>query len=272
MTYDLRDDYLAAGFGEEETAEFDIPYTFSDPLVLSLPLHKALTKRVLKGTGISTPNYITYNAAKPPAHLGLNFPVIIKPRFEDASIGITQESIVDNEKTLKKKLAELSERFGLLIIEEYIAGREFNLSLFSYPSPRILPIAEINFTNYPDTLYPILDYRAKWDSSSFEYQHTKRTFPRNLSLILARKLEMAGYVCFHTLMLRDYGRVDIRVAENRKLYILEVNANPCLSPDAGFPAAIEASGIPFTRMVAYFIQFLTQRIPSHVNQTRSTGR
>jgi D-alanine-D-alanine ligase len=103
---------------------------------------------------------------------GFKFPVIIKPRFEDASVGITQDSVAADEKTLHQRIGSLSDRFETLLIEEYIAGREFNLSVFGYPTPGLLPIAEIDFVDYPEQTYPILDYKAKWDKTSFEYRHT----------------------------------------------------------------------------------------------------
>ncbi len=236
-----------------------IPFTGSPSTALMLTTDKLLTKRLLRATGISTPNHVVYNNSDSLNTDGLKFPVIVKPRFEDASVGITQESIVTCEKDLKKRINELSGRFGPLLIEEYIAGREFNISLFGHPNARLLPVAEIDFVDYPDSTYPILDYKAKWDKSSFEYQHTTRKFPGDLSVTLQRKLEMAAHVCFRVLMLRDYGRIDLRMDDQKKFYILEVNANPCLSPDAGFAAAIEKSGLNYVQMVERFVDFMRKR-------------
>ena len=242
-----------------------IPFTGSPSTSLMLTTDKLLTKRLLRATGISTPNHLVYNNADSLNTTELKFPVIIKPQLEDASVGITQESIVTDEKTLKKRTAELSSRFGTLLVEEYIAGREFNVSLWGHPSARLLPVAEIDFVDYPDSTYPILDYRAKWDKSSFEYHHTIRKFPGDLSIALQRKIEMAAQVCFRVLMLRDYGRIDIRMDDQKKFYILEVNANPCLSPDAGFAAAIEKSGLNYVQMVERFVYFMKQRSASYVD-------
>jgi len=244
-----------------------IPFTGSPSTALMLTTDKLLTKRLLRATGIATPKHVVYNHADSLNTAELKFPVIIKPRFEDASIGITQESIVTNEKSLKTRIVELSSRFGTLLIEEYIAGREFNISLWGHPSVRLLPIAEIDFVDYPDSTYPILDYKAKWDTSSFEYHHTTRKFPGDLSVTLQRKIEMAAHVCFRVLMLRDYGRIDLRMDCQKKLYILEVNANPCLSPDAGFAAAIEKSGLNYVQMVERLVNFMKQRSTGHVDTT-----
>lgn len=242
-----------------------IPFSGSPASALMLTTDKLLTQRLLRATGIATPRHVVCNNPASFKTAELKFPVIIKPQFEDASVGITQESIVDNEKNLRNRVADMFARFGPLLIEEYIAGREFNISLFGFPSARALPMAEIDFVDYPDSTYPILDYRAKWDKSSFEYQHTIRKFPSDISGLLRRKLEMAAHVCFRVLMLRDYGRVDIRMDAQQKFYVLEVNANPCLSPDAGFAAAIEKSGLDYVRMVERLVNFMKLRSTGHVD-------
>ncbi len=242
-----------------------IPFSGSSAKALMLTTDKVLTKRLLKAYGILTPKYSISQPAEPLKINGLHFPVIIKPRFEDASIGISQESIAADESALRKKVADLSGRFGELLIEEYIEGREFNLSLFGYPSAKIFPLSEIEFSNYPERIYPILDYRAKWDKSSFEYRHTVRKFPNNLSLVLQRKLEMVAHVCFRAMMLRDYGRIDIRVNRQKEIYVLEVNANPCLSPDAGFAAAAEKSGMTYSRLIERLVHFLNLRAVRHAD-------
>ena len=240
-----------------------IPFTGSGALALMLTTDKALSKRLLKAANILTPKYSVYDPAEPPKNFDLSFPVIIKPLFEDASVGITQASVVENKSDLRERTAALAKQFGVLLVEEYIDGREFNVSVFGFPRPRVLPVAQIDFCDYPAQIFPILDYRAKWDKTSFEYAHTVRRFPRNLSLTLQRKLEMTAHDCFRTLNLRDYGRVDIRVNNHRDVYVLEVNANPCISPDAGFAAAVEESRRTYTDMVAQFVTFLARRSGRH---------
>ena len=110
----------------------------------------------------------------------LKYPVIVKPRFQEASIGIDQDSIFEDEDQLRKGLPKIYERFGPVFVEEYIDGREFNVSLLGYPLGRVLPIAEIDFSNFPEGIYPIVGYRAKWDIESFEYHNTPRSFPEGL--------------------------------------------------------------------------------------------
>jgi D-alanine-D-alanine ligase len=249
----------------------DIPFSGSPAVALMLTTDKLTTKQLLRAQGISTPAYLMYDGRRDLDLHGLRFPVILKPRFQDASIGIEQESIFVDELSLRKGIKGLFDRFGPLLAEEYIGGREFNVSLFGYPSPRALPIAEIDFSTLPEGLFPIVGYRAKWDVSSIEYQHTPRIFPQGLSSSLRQGIERIALECFHLFMLRDYGRIDMKVDDGGRIYVLEVNANPCLSPDAGFAAAAQEAGIAYVDIVKTLVEFVEKRAVSHVSPTTRIG-
>lgn len=226
-----------------------IPFTGSPSTALMLTADKVLTKRLLAGQGIRTPAWRVYDGTAGFDPSGLRFPVLIKPRFEEAGIGIDQESIFVNAERLGARIEDFRLQYGPVFVEEYIGGREFNLSLLGYPEARVLPPAEIDFSDFPDSLYPIVGYRAKWVADSFEFRHTPRRFPDRLNPGLARDLQETAAACFHLLGLRDYGRVDMRVDDRNRVYVLEVNANPCLSPDAGFAAAAERDGMDYPALV-----------------------
>lgn len=236
-----------------------VSYTGSSALTLEITTDKLLTKQLLRAHGISTPRYAMYDGTSPLKLKVLRFPLIVKPRFQDGSVGIDQLSIFLDEKELRQRLPRFYNRFGSLILEEYIAGREFNISVFGYPSPRVMPIAEVSFNGFPKKLYPIVGYRAKWKRNSFEYHHTRRVFPLDLPEILTRKIRRIAMDCFRHFMLRDYARVDIRVDHTGVAYVLEVNANPCISPDAGFPAALAQAGIAYKEFVGQLITFALRR-------------
>jgi len=238
-----------------------IPFSGSSSAALMLTTDKLLTKRLLNVQGITTPRYLPYNGIGCFEGRDLRYPVIVKPRFEDASIGIDQESLFEDEAKLQKGLRIFSERFAELIIEEYIDGREFNVSLFGYPTAQILPLAEIDFSTFPGELYRIVGYRAKWEATSFEYHHTPRRFCHDLPPKQAESITETALKCFELFMLRDYGRVDMRIDACGTVYVLEVNANPCLSPDAGFAAAIAMAGMTHSEMVQAFVDFMGQRQP-----------
>ncbi len=236
-----------------------ISYTGSPALALTITTDKLFTKRVLRAQGIPTPKFEACDNASLPILKGLRFPLIVKPRYEDASIGIDQESVVADEGQLRERFPAFHDRFGPLVLEEYISGREFNVSLFGYPSPRVMPLAEISFDALPRGFYPIVGYREKWEKDSFEYRHTLRVFPRNLAEALERKIRRIAMDCFRHFLLRDYGRVDFRVNHSGIAYVLEINANPCISPDAGFPAALAEAGIDYHQFVRQLLEFVHNR-------------
>ncbi len=236
-----------------------VPFTGSGSLALMLSTDKLLAKRQLAAAGFSTPDYLPYDGEGVSSFLAFPLPAIIKPRFEDASIGIDQDSIVFRKKDLKEKLPQFYEQYGPLLLEQFIDGREFNISLFGYPEAHVLPMAEIDFSAFPKELQRIVGYRAKWDEEAFEYQNTQRIFPQNLDPSLDRSLRKVAAGAYKLFMLRDYGRIDVRVDDRGTIYVLEANANPCLSPDAGFAAAAGQSKMSFTDVVANFVQFLSMR-------------
>jgi len=238
-----------------------IQFTGSPANAILLTTDKLITKRFLSASGIMTPRYFLYNGVFPRLSADMQFPLIAKPRFEDASIGIDQESVFVTEKDMKDRLPELFVRFGQMIVEEYIDGGEFNVSIFGHPAPRALPVARIEFQDYPEHLFRIVGYRAKWDETSIEFHNSSRTFPGDLDTHLVENLQQTALYCFRLFGLRDYGRIDVRVDMAGRIHVLEVNANPCISPDAGFPAAVRESGTNYDDMIQAFISFMECRRP-----------
>ena len=234
-------------------------FTGSPAQALTVTTDKYLTQRALRSAGIGTPAFALYNPIQALDLRGLRFPVIVKPVLEDASIGIEQESVFADEQLLRDQLPLFFERYGNLLIEEFIPGREFNLAVFGYPQPRLLPPAEIDFSAFPKKLYPIVGYRAKWDPAAMEYQRTPRVFPVDLPPVLAKKLEVTALACFRLFALRDYARIDVRVDGQGNIFVIDVNANPCLSPDAGFAAAAAKAGIGYAALVEQLVAFARLR-------------
>ena len=145
---------------------------------------------------------------------------------------------------------------GACFAERYIDGREFNLSILaSGEGPEVLPPAEILFDDYPTGKWKIVDYKAKWDRASFEYRHTYRSFefPESDQPLLS-KLGTWAKNCWELFNMRGYARVDYRVGSDNQPWLLEVNANPCLAPDAGFAAAASHRGLTFNQVVERIIR------------------
>ncbi len=237
-----------------------LPFSGSGSLSLMLSTDKLLSKRQLTAAGILTPLYRAYDGGDIAALLDFALPAIIKPRLEDASIGIDQESIVFTVREIEEKIPVFYQKYGPLLLEQFIDGREFNISLCGYPEPQVLPMAEIDFSAFPEELKRIVGYRAKWDEEAFEYHNTKRIFPGKLPGDLEKNLLQVVTEAYKLFMLRDYGRIDLRVDDKGRIYVLEANANPCLSPDAGFAAAAGQRGMSYTEIVRNFVSFLQARV------------
>lgn len=237
-----------------------IPFTGSSAMALLLSTDKLTVKRLLTASGLRTPPFFLYEGGEVLRPAGLNFPVILKPRFQDASIGIEQASVVEESADLLPRLEDHYARHGAILVEEYVAGREFNVSLFGYPQARVMPLAEIDFSGFPTELHRIVSYKAKWDEDSLEHQHTQRVFPDNLPETLQQTMRCMAQDCFQLFGLRDYARVDLRLDGQGRLAILEINANPCLSPDAGFPAAVAESKMTYTEMIGEFVRLAALRV------------
>ncbi len=226
---------------------YGIPFTGSGTYALIATTDKIRTKQILKDHGIPTPDWILPGQKRMPAR---NKKYILKPIWEDGSAGITDESIIDGKAMDLNRLSwdgHLKDAF----LEEYIDGREFNLSLLSgSQGPDVLPVAEMLYMDYPAGKPKILNYASKWDESSFEYHKTVRTFdlsPADQTLVA--KMSEISLRCWKIFEMKGYIRVDFRVDQQNRPWVLEVNANPCLSPDAGFVAACSQGGVNYTQMV-----------------------
>lgn len=230
----------------------NVPFTGSGSYALMLTTNKIRTKNILRANGLPTAEWFSHNHnGKPDKHKKY----IIKPAWEDGSAGITDDSIITGDQI---NLEELSREMKLknIFIEEYIHGREFNLSVISgKKGPEVMPVAEMQYLDFPADKPRILTYASKWDTDSFEYSHTLRTFELAESdRELASALIKISKQCWDLFELRGYARVDFRVDENNKPYILEINTNPCLSPDSGFPAACYSAGLSYKEMINRIIQ------------------
>ncbi|GAB4339197.1 MAG: hypothetical protein Kow0037_23940 [Calditrichia bacterium] len=225
-----------------------LKYTGNRPLTLGLSQDKVLTKKLLESKKIRTPMYQVFNEV--PKHTYLNFPVIAKPSREDASLGITEESVVSNIEDLRSVVSRLLEKYNQpILVEKFIIGREFNVSIIGEHEPRVLGIAEIDFSSIKDKHKQFTSYEAKWFEEHQWYKSTPSVCPAQISPELKRKIEDLSIVVYKLLMGRDYGRVDIRVDGSGRVYVLEFNPNPDISPGAGFSKALKAAKIDYVDFI-----------------------
>ncbi|MFZ5608488.1 MAG: D-alanine--D-alanine ligase family protein [Pseudomonadota bacterium] len=219
---------------------------------LLLSSDKPLAKRVMRASAIPTPDWLEATSGQCPDPAQF---YIVKSVWEHASFGLDARSVVPGKTVRAELAARQAKHGGDWFAERYIDGREFNLALLHGPEgPEILPIAEMTFVGFPPERPRILDYAAKWDETDFAYHHTPRRFdlPAEDASLLMRMRALAC-ACWDCFALAGYARVDFRVDAAGQPWVLEVNANPCLSQDAGFMAAAGRAGLSQTQVVARII-------------------
>jgi D-alanine-D-alanine ligase len=232
---------------------YSIPYTGNPVEAMFITTSKALTSKTLKNAGINNPGGYSPSQYK---QLTPGKRYIIKPIWEDGSLGITGESVFTFTQDFVPKLKEYKDSHWL--IEDFIDGREFNISMLAGENgPEVMPPAEMVFHNFSPDKPKIVDFKAKWEEGTFEYENTIRRFPGvELSPVLRKRIMSATLQCWHVFGLKGYARVDMRIDENDNPFIIEVNANPCMSPDSGLVAATTAAGLPFSVVLQRIINDL----------------
>jgi D-alanine-D-alanine ligase len=255
-----------------------LPHTGSPSWALEQTTDKALSKTLLAAAGIATPEWAVCRDVSD-GWRRVPGPWILKPAMEDASIGIDEDSVIRDPAAVPGKLLALRRRFPrqAVLVERFVDGREFNISLLAEePAPRsfprfgtggeesarggergaeVLPPAEMTFADYPPGKDRVLGYRAKWEPAAFEFAHTIRRFdfpPEESGLI--EQMAQITKRCWALFDLHGYGRVDLRVDADSHIFVIEVNANPCLAPDAGFAAAVARAGLSPAQMVQRILE------------------
>lgn len=242
---------------------FGIPFTGSSALSLGLALDKGLSKAVFGAQGVPTPSYVHFEPGADVALPGLSLPLIVKPVAEDASIGIDDGAVVHDAAALEARVRFVWRAFDqAALVEEFIAGREFNVSLLA-TSPSeftVLPIAEIAFDELPQGRPRIVGYEAKWNEGSAAYSGTTVQCPALLAADTAARIRQLALAAARAVGVRDYGRIDLRVREkDQAVFVLEANPNPDLGPQAGFLRAAAAAGIGMHEVILEIVNRAIER-------------
>lgn len=225
---------------------FGIRYTGADQLALASCLHKPRAKAILVGAGVPTPPYREYREAVAEE---LDFPWFVKLAHEDASVGITERNRVENAGQLRERVGELIGEYKQPVLaERYVEGREVNATLIG--DGEVLPLHEIDFAAMPGDRPKIVSYAAKWDEHHVDYVGTKPVPLRDPSPALVARISDVARAAWRALGLRDYGRVDLRVDADGEPWVIDVNPNCDISPDAGAARAALAAGLDYNTFIA----------------------
>jgi D-alanine-D-alanine ligase len=225
-----------------------LAFTGSSPAALALTTDKLATRALLASEGVSVAPGGRLELDRPCVLDRVPPPWILKPAFEDASIGLEGDPVCHTRETALDRGAALARRFPdqPVLIESFLPGRELNVSMLAREDGRadVLPVAEILFEDFPEGMSRVIGYEAKWDEESFACIHTVRHFPGGPedSDLLGKVREIA-LDCWRLCGLSGYARVDVRLDGLGVPNVLEINANPCLSADAGFMAAAARAGL-----------------------------
>lgn len=241
-----------------------VPYTGAGAFALGTCLNKVRTKEILSYHKIATPRFALYKSISELNidDLELNFPLIVKPSLEDASVGIENESVVENVASLRKRIRHILQNLDQpALVEEYIEGRELNVAVIGNKRPIALPISEIDFSTLPDGYPKIVTYNAKWVEGTEEYDGTKGVCPADVPVEIEKKAKEIALKAFKIMGLRDYGRIDMRLDKKGQLFVLEVNPNPDISDSAGFARSVRAYGLTPVEAINRIVEYALERTP-----------
>jgi len=245
----------------------NLAYTGAPPVTLGTCQNKVLTKRILSSLRIRTPRFRIIKSLDESLKHGLHYPLIVKPAYEDASVGIDNDAVVYNIDSLRKRIKYLFDYLNQpVLLEEFIWGRELNVAVFGDKKPEVLPISEIDFSELPEDLHPIVSFQAKWDPYHIAYHKTIPVCPAPLDDKIRIEAEKIALKCFSALGCRDYARVDMRLSKDNKLFVLEVNPNPDLQEDAGFMRSASHAGYSYDTVLKMIVDFAYQRKFNNVNK------
>lgn len=234
----------------------DIPYTGASTGSLFVCNNKALCKKILVFHRIKVPRFYTFIRKRKiflPAKLKL--PAIVKPLCEEASRGISQASIVDNQEALFERVKFIHDNMNLdAIVEEYIDGRELYVSVIGHKRVTVLPPRELKFGNVPEGEPRIATYKAKWDDQYRDRWGIKSVSPGKLPEGWEKNINDVCKRAYQALDMDSYTRFDIRVTEQGEVYVIEPNANPCIARIDELALSAEKEGINYADLISMILE------------------
>jgi D-alanine-D-alanine ligase len=238
-----------------------LPYTGAGPHACLLAQDKALAKKLFAFHGIRSPFFATSYRGKIDHAHDIKFPLIVKPLWEDGSIGIDAGAVVDSIKEMMERIEYIQDEFDCpALIEEYIEGREiYGAILGSYEYAESLPLVELDLSKLPKGTPKIASYDVKFEKDTVAHKVTKSAIAQNLDEETTAKLTDTALAAYHAVKLRDYGRIDMRLSPKGDVYVIEANPNPWLSSKHEFAMAAKESGRTYTKLIGEIVDLAMRR-------------
>jgi D-alanine-D-alanine ligase len=255
------DDILGGTMGVAGVLDLlELPYTGGGPGEIFLQEDKGLAKKLLAFEQIPYPDFATFAAtAEFETGGNLRMPLFVKPLRMEASIGIDQKSLVRNTQQLMERVLYIQKTFGdAALAEEFIEGREFYVGVLGNDELTALPPLEMDFSGMKDGSVKVMDNDAKFNERSDRYRGTEPVLP-DLEPELRARLQKVSLDAYRALRVRDYGRVDLRLADTGEIFVIEVNANCYLEAKSEFAMAAQADGLAYDELVARVAKLAVER-------------
>jgi len=249
----LEEFHVATAYGQAVVSFVELmrrAYTGCNPRGLMLAHDKVLTKKILSYHGVHTPRFEVFKrgrAVRPGRDM--RYPLIVKSSFEDASLGISQASVVENEARLVERVHFMHDSFGTdALVEEFVEGRELYLGVIGNTRLETFPVWEMHFEKWPAGKHRIATEKVKW-SYRYQLKHGIQTGPAELSEAQQRKISKLGKYVYRALGLSGYARLDMRLDEDGEAWVIEANGNPDLAHDEDFAKSARAGGLEYERLI-----------------------
>jgi D-alanine-D-alanine ligase len=260
---------IAEAFGGDDSKEahvaafldlLELRYTGAGPQGLFLAQDKATAKKIFDFHEIRTPRFAVSYRGKLDHVDDLEFPLIVKPAAEDGSVGIDAGAVVTTLRELMERVAFIEDKFdGPALIEEYIEGREIYVGVLGNDKPAALPIVELDLSKLPKDMPRIAGKEVKWEKGTEAYDVTKSAAAQGIDDALVKRLQETAVQVYSALKLRDYGRVDMRLTQDGRVYVIEANPNPWLAPEAELAIAAQLAGRSYVELIGQIVELALAR-------------
>ena len=230
-------------------------YTGAGPQGSFLAMDKSIAKKIIRYHDLHTPYSAVINKGIVEHSQDIHFPVIVKPAAEDASKGIDAAAVVSSIKELLERIAYVQTEFDSpALVEEYIEGREIYAAVIGNDRLEALPLVELDLSKLPVGMPRIAGYEVKFDVNTEAYRKTKSSPARDIDEETVERIQQVAQTAFRALKLRDYGRIDMRLAADGQVYVLEANPNPWLDPAAEFAMAAKEGGRSYVELIGEIVE------------------